>query len=86
MGEAEDLIRVRMEQLLLYARCSERLLGSLTYTRHTLDSLQALVALDPELAPEIMAAMAGLNATHDALTRAFAFADARLTVQQEKPA
>ena len=71
----------RIERLVLFARCGERIAGAMTQTKNTLDALSSVLDLDPALAPELLAAAEGLTAAHSALMRACQFTSARLDVQ-----
>jgi hypothetical protein len=71
----------QLDRLLLYVRCGERIGAAMEQNTHTLAALNAVVTLDPTLAPEILAAVAGLSAANEALFRAHAFCTARLEVK-----
>lgn len=72
--------QAQLDRLLLYVRCGERISAAMEQNTHTLEALTAVVTLDPALAPEIGAALAGLSAANEGLFRAHAFCTARLEI------
>lgn len=72
-------------RIVLFARVSERLFAAMSVTKYALESLRDVAALDGDLGPEVGAAADHLSGAHDALGRAFVFAQARLDTKPITP-
>lgn len=75
--EPEELPAV-LDDAYKFVRAGERLLSVLTATGRLSEDLSSLFDLDPDLGPELAAAIEGLQTTTAAIGRAGEFIDARL--------
>ena len=69
-----------------YARSYERISAATTHLRGLQEALNAIVAHDPTLAPEIVASLQSLKEAGDALVRLTRFLDARIQTTLERSA
>jgi hypothetical protein len=81
--QTADLVKVINESLQL-ARVCERLIAAHATLTPLIDSINAVVELDNELAPEMLAALGFAGELSDSLMRGIAFAQARFEVLIEQ--
>lgn len=70
--------------LLNFTRASERIGFALAALKVPIQALAGIAEIDPELGPEVSAALNGLDETGAALGRAFDFINARVDAQMGK--
>jgi uncharacterized protein (DUF1778 family) len=70
--------------LLAFVVSSERIRAVMPIVKLAAEELVGLVKIDPELKPEVMAALDHLQEANETLSRAFDFASARMNAKLEK--
>lgn len=78
MTDEEKVVDDAVAAMLTYARTTERTHAALTTAGSLVTALGSISELDPEVAPEVAAALSKVEEVADALGRLGLFLDARL--------
>jgi hypothetical protein len=73
----------KVQDLIVFVRSSERLRALLPIVKLVVEELTELGNVDPELEPEILAAMTQMEEASETIVRAFKFASARMNARME---
>lgn len=79
----KEMLETRIGHLVLFATSMEALMALLAMTQMVVDQTGRLIDHDPEMAPELGAAVEHLTEVVDAFKRGHTFASARLSAQMD---